>query len=40
VSELDRDKLSEWCLQMMGTDLAEKGLEKAVFCAVCVMDAR
>jgi hypothetical protein len=40
VSELDRDKLSEWCLQMMGTDLDEKGLETAVFCAVCVMDAR
>jgi hypothetical protein len=40
VSELDRDMLSGWCMKMMGTDLDDEGLDKAIFCSFCVMDAR
>jgi hypothetical protein len=40
VSELDRDKLSKWCLLKLGTNLDDGSLVEANFCSICVMDAR
>ncbi|XP_059480994.1 uncharacterized protein LOC132199911 [Neocloeon triangulifer] len=39
-AELDLQKLDEWCLNYLGTTLAEDVTENDVFCNACVSDAR
>jgi len=40
LSQLDRDKLSEWWLQKLDTKFADEELENKWFCQFCVWDAR
>ncbi|XP_059476079.1 zinc finger protein 425-like isoform X2 [Neocloeon triangulifer] len=39
-AELDKDKLAEWCLNFLGTTLAEEIDDHDLFCYFCVPDAR
>ncbi|XP_059481433.1 zinc finger protein 317-like [Neocloeon triangulifer] len=39
-SELDKEKLAEWCLNFLGTTLADQVDDEDNFCFYCVSDAR
>ncbi|XP_059476700.1 zinc finger protein 234-like [Neocloeon triangulifer] len=39
-AELDKEKLAEWCLNYLGTTLAEEVKDNDLFCYFCVWDAR